>query len=183
MSDPKRLAFNYTIDVVDDDKMSLSLQFVNPSDVTSAVEPDWLVIRLENFKDTEGKVIVEEKELRMQLPNQMDPNFVELVVLAGTVAAITVATPMILQLLMKTSMNKLLSSIKNLQVLIHLTLLALQVPGPSRAFMGYIKEMVIFDLIYLVQLFGVDPEAVQAQIDAYLGYEVLEEDALPDQFV
>ena len=48
----------------------------------------------------------------------------------------------------------MLSSIKNVQVIVHLTLLEVIVPGNAQIFFGAIAEMVAFDPIEIDTLFN-----------------------------
>ena len=75
---------------------------------------------------------------------------------AGTAAAASIGTSFsfnfILNILMSSSMQSMLSSIKNVQVIVHLTLLSVIVPGNAQIFFGAIAEMVAFDPIEIDQL-------------------------------
>ena len=70
---------------------------------------------------------------------------------AGAVASSGVATAntvnFILTLVLKTSMNQMLSAIKNLQVIVHLGLLGIALPGIASIFFKSIQTMIAFDPI------------------------------------
>lgn len=46
---------------------------------------------------------------------------------------------------MNSSMNQMVGSIKNLQVIIHLALLVVVIPGNASIFLHYIDEIIAFD--------------------------------------
>ena len=65
---------------------------------------------------------------------------------AGTVGS-SFSFNFILNLIMGTSMSQMLGSIKALQVIIHLCLLSVDVPGVAQSVLGQISELVVFDPI------------------------------------
>lgn len=118
------------------------------------------MIKLDNFRDKEGNLIVQELEIRQPLPNQLDGETAAMVALAGGVAAAAVSSSFslnfLVNILMSGSMNSMLSSIKNLQVIVHLALYGVVVPAAAQVFFGYISELVAFDII------SVSPDLVAA---------------------
>ena len=84
----------------------------------------------------------------------------------------------ILSILMGSSMNAMLASIKNVQVIVHLLLLNVTVPANAAIFFGAIAEMVAFDPIdiseYIPQAKAIDPTITVFTVDPKfeaLGYE------------
>ena len=51
----------------------------------------------------------------------------------------------ILNLIMSTSMNQMLSSIKNMQIIVHLILFSFVVPGVTSIFFAALADMITFD--------------------------------------
>ena len=84
-------------------------------------------MRLENFRDAEGKLIAEDQDIVSSLPNQLDPTTSLMVAQAGTAAssAVGAATSinLVLNFVKGASMSQMISSIKNLQVIVHLVLM------------------------------------------------------------
>ena len=85
----------------------------------------------------------------------------------------------ILNLIMSTSMNQMLSSIKNMQVIVHLILFSFVVPGVTAIFFGALADMITFDPFdgaseYTSEYFALDMQEEETLIDdmlADLGYE------------
>ena len=79
----------------------------------------------------------------------MDPGLASVIEAAGVTAAASSAASMslnfILNIVMSTSFNQMLSAIKNVQIIVHLTLLSVVVPANAQLFYGAIAEMVAFD--------------------------------------
>ena len=68
---------------------------------------------------------------------------------AGSFASTGVATSFsfnfVLSILLSTSLSQMLSSIKNLQVIVHLSLLGIVMPGLASVFFASIQTMIAFD--------------------------------------
>ena len=81
----------------------------------------------------------------------MSEDTIEMIEAAGSVASGGVGTSFsfnfIIKLVFKTSMNQLLSAIKNLQVIVHLGLLGIALPGIASIFFNSIQTMIAFDPI------------------------------------
>ena len=98
--------------------MALTINFEDPDNISIASEKDYLVIELKDFRDNEGKLIVEEKIIRIPLPNQVSFGLAVTIEAAGSFASSGVASSMsfnfVLSILLSTSLSQMLSSIKNL---------------------------------------------------------------------
>ena len=149
----EKLRFTYRPGEFTDSKLDLELEFENPSYVYGAPnsDQDKLLIRMRDFRDKEGNLIVEAFEVEKPIPSQVDGDFAVALDIAGGLAAGTVGGSFsfnfILNLLMGTSMSQLLGSIKPLQVIIHLSLMSVDVPGTAQSIFGAIAELVVFDPI------------------------------------
>ena len=81
----------------------------------------------------------------------MSEDSVKAIEAAGAVASSGVGTSFsfnfIVKFVMKTSMNQMLSAIKNLQVIVHLGLLGIALPGIASIFFKSIQSMIAFDPI------------------------------------
>ena len=79
----------------------------------------------------------------------MDPGTAAAMAAAGSTASAGVGSSFsfnfVLNILMSSSLNSMLSAIKNVQVIVHLTLLSVVVPANAQIFYGAIAEMVAFD--------------------------------------
>ena len=129
--------------------MPLTVNFVDPDNVSIAAETDMLVIELKDFRDNEGNLIVEEKIIRIPIPNQVSFDLAVTMETAGSFASSGVATSFsfnfVLSILLSTSLSQMLSSIKNLQVIVHLSLLGIVMPGLASVFFASIQTMIAFD--------------------------------------
>ena len=129
--------------------MNIQLKFTDPGYVSAATEKEELVILLTDFRDPDDNLIVEYQEIRKELPNQVDANIAASMNAAGSTAAAGVGGSFsfnfILNLIMSTSMNQMLSSIKNLQLVVHLILFGFVVPGVTAIFFGALADMITFD--------------------------------------
>lgn len=149
----EKLRFTYRPGEFTDSKLDLEMEFENPSYVYGAPNPDQdkLLIKMRDFRDKEGNLIVEAFEVEKPIPSQVDGDFAVALDIAGGLAAGTVGGSFsfnfILNLLMGTSMSQLLGSIKPLQVIIHLSLMSVEVPGAAQSIFGAIAELVVFDPI------------------------------------
>ena len=90
---------------------------------------------MQNFKDEDGKIIAEEEEIRFMVPNQISEAEGAAVAAAGAAASAAVgasgAIQISLQFILKGSMNQMLSSIKHLQIIVHLCIMNLIVPATT----------------------------------------------------
>ena len=122
--------------------MALRVKFEDPDNVSVASEKEYLVIELKDFRDNEGKLIVEEKIIRIPIPNQVSFGLAVTMETAGSFASSGVASSMsfnfVLSILLSTSLSQMLSSIKNLQVIVHLSLLGIVMPGLASIFFASI---------------------------------------------
>jgi len=104
---------------------------------------------LRDFRDKNNKLIAEDQDIRQAIPNQIDPDAAAAVAQAGAAASSAVGASVtiniVLNLIMSASMNQMLSSIKNLQVIVHLCLLGVIVPANAQIFFEYLFEMIAFD--------------------------------------
>lgn len=104
---------------------------------------------LHDLRDPDGNLIVEDQEIRKNLPNMVSADVAVAVAAAGGVAAGGVGGSFgfnfILNLLMSTSMNQMLGSIKNLQVIVHLVLMNFIVPAVTQIFFAAVIQMIAFD--------------------------------------
>ena len=142
-----KFSFNQTSSI--DEGFELQLYFEDPKFISSSIDRDTLVIQLDDLRDNEGKLIVEHLQLKKALPNQVDSETAENIAVASEVAASGVASTLsfnfVLNLLMNTSMNQMIGSIKILQVVIHLALLVVVIPANAGIFLQAINAIVAFD--------------------------------------
>ena len=108
-SDPNMLYFQFKTNNFDTEKLSLELLFVNPDHISYNPEPETLIIKLKDFRDPDGNLIVEEQELKKTLPTQMDPGLASVIEAAGVTAAASSAASFslnfVLNIVMSTSFN------------------------------------------------------------------------------
>ena len=80
----------------------------------------------------------------------MDPDYAENIEIASDYVAaflgIGFGLTGIIYLLVGYKMNKLLGSVKNMQLLVHMTLMQVVVPANSQVFLSAIFEMISFDV-------------------------------------
>lgn len=152
-SDPTlkdQLGFEYSVRTFTDEELSLNFFFENPTSVSS-YEKDTLVFKLDNFRDREGSIIYDNFEIRKKMPRQASPAAVEVAESAGAAASAAVGAStsvnLVLNILLSGSLNQMLSSIKNLQVIVHLTLLTVNRPAITKPFFSKLFEMISFDPI------------------------------------
>lgn len=97
---------------------------------------------LHDLRDADGNLIVEDQEIRKNLPNMVSGDVALAVAAVGGAAAGgvggTFSFNFILNLIMSTSMSQMLSSIKNLQVIVHLVLMNFIVPAVTQIFFAAI---------------------------------------------
>ena len=114
-------------------------------------EPEHLVIVLEDFRDGNGDLIIDYKEIRKPIPSQMDEGTAASLALGGAALAggfgATFSFNLILNLLLGSGLNSLIGSVKALQVIVHLLLLQVIVPANASMFFGIIFEALAFDPI------------------------------------
>ena len=131
--------------------MSIDLIFDNPGHISYNQEPEKLIISLKDFRDPKGKLIVEEMQIERVLPTQIDPEMAEAIGAAASATSASFGSSIsfnfILNIIMSSSLNSMLSAIKNVQVVVHLTLLSVVVPANAQIFYGAIAELVAFDPI------------------------------------
>ena len=112
--------------------MKIQLNFETPPYISANVDPEKLVLLLHDFRYND-ELIVDDQEIQRDLPNQLDANFAAAVGAAGDTTAAGIGGSMsfnfIANIVMKTSMNQMLTSIKNLQVIVHLLLFTFIVPA------------------------------------------------------
>ena len=105
---------------------------------------------MNNFRDSEDKLIVDEILLRKNLPNQMDKEYAEKIKSASQAAGGLVGAGFsftaVINLAVGHKMNEMLGSVKNLQLIVHLTLMHVLVPANAQVLMTAIFEYVTFDL-------------------------------------
>ena len=118
--------------------MSLQLSFENPAYVSlQSRDKDRLVVELVELRDREGKLITDFVKIEQALPNQIEEGSAEAqaIEVAGMVVATGIGAStlfvLVVNLVTAASLNKLLSKIKNIQVIVHLPLLALLVPATA----------------------------------------------------
>ena len=149
-SDPEKLKFKFQVLQFQSKLLSLELIFENPAYVSTMADKDVLVITLNDFRDLDGNLIVDDFVLKKELPNQMSKEEAEAIWTASitteTILGVGFSFSLIVNLLVGESMNKLLGSIKNFQTLVHLTLMKVVMPANSQLFMSVIFEFVAFDL-------------------------------------
>ena len=164
---PEKLQFTYEFGDFEDKSVSLSLNFADPDNVSIAKETDILVIELKDFRDNEGNLIVDEKTIRISIPNQVEAGLAVTVEAAGSTAASGVASSFsfnfIMSILLSSSLSKMLASIKNLQIIVHLSLLGIAMPGLASIFFASIQSMIAFDPLpnadaYIVDVFQIEEE-------------------------
>ena len=129
-------------DFKDPNSVSLSLNFADPDNVSIASEKDILVVELKDFRDNEGNLIVDEKIIRIPMPNQVSAGLAVTMETTGGIASSGVASSFsfnfVLSILLSSSLAQMLSSIKNLQVIVHLSLLGIAMPGLASIFFASI---------------------------------------------
>ena len=139
----------------------MDLQFESPGQISYNAQPEILVIKLQDFRDPDGNLIAEDKEIVKTLPTMIDPAEASVLEAVGAFASASAGASLtfnfVLNLLMSTSLNSMLSAIKNLQVIVHLTLLSVVVPANAQIFFGAIAELISFDPIEIDEIidFGV----------------------------
>ena len=72
MSEVEKLNFQYKIQVFDQEQLKIDLEFAEAKFVSNNPDPEFLVIEMNNFRDPEGKHIVQEHTIRKSLPTQLD---------------------------------------------------------------------------------------------------------------
>mmetsp|Transcript_34941 Transcript_34941/g.42830 ORF Transcript_34941/g.42830 Transcript_34941/m.42830 type:complete len:94 (-) Transcript_34941:1640-1921(-) len=89
--------------------------------------------------------------MRKPLPTQLDPGTAATIQAVGATASAGVGASfsfnIILNLVASQSLNQMLSSIKNLQVIVHLTLVNVIIPANAMIFFAAILEIIAFDPI------------------------------------
>ena len=178
MTNAEKLKFKYRVEKFEDEKLTVQLTFENPGHVSATKEQDILTVKLKELRDSDEKLIVEDWTIKRPLPNQVDEetaaiiSFVVQVVIALTGSALSFVS--IQKLIIGNSLNMLIGAIKNMQVLVHLTLISFLVPANTLVFFGLILEFVTFDLIdtsSLTQSYY-NPEEEDVEDDlAQLSYE------------
>ena len=115
-----KLQFTYQTDEFTDEQLKLKLNFEYPNYVYGAPneDQDQLVIKLSNFRDKEGNLIIDQQEIIKPMPNQIDDDTALAVSVIGSTAAGAVGSSFsfnfILNLVLGTSMSQMLGSIKAL---------------------------------------------------------------------
>ena len=74
MTDTGNLKFSYSVVKVSEDSIDFQLNFEKPDEVSINFDPERLIIKLKDFRDEQDRLINEEFELSVSLPNQLDPN-------------------------------------------------------------------------------------------------------------
>lgn len=69
MSTREVLAFTYSVKAFDDEKVSMRLEFENPEEVSRYIDKETLVIELVEFRDTNGEIIADGRQLNITVPN------------------------------------------------------------------------------------------------------------------
>ena len=149
-TDATKLSFEVKVLEFSSDSLSMQLEFENPSYISTTNEKDVLFLTMDNFRDSEDKLIVDEILLRKNLPNQMDKEYAEKIKSASQAAGGLVGAGFsftaVINLVVGHKMNEMLGSVKNLQLIVHLTLMHVLVPANAQVLMTAIFEYVTFDL-------------------------------------
>ena len=107
------------------------MHFENPKSVSNG-DIDVLVVELEDFRDPQGELIYDSLIIRRNMPSQTSIEAAEAVESAGAAASSVVGASttinIVLNLVMSSSLNQMLSHIKNTQLMVHLTLLRVDRP-------------------------------------------------------
>ena len=91
-----------------------------------------------------------------------------------TILGVSFSFSLIVNLLVNQRMNKLLGKIKNLQVIVHLTLMQVLMPANSQVFMSVIFKLVTYDMFDASPLTDTFYSPTDTEVDAslvQLGYE------------
>ena len=108
-TEPEKLQFTYEFGDFKDNSIPLSVHFADPDNVSIAADADMLIIELKDFRDNEGNLIVEEKIIRIPIPNQVSSDLASTIKAAGSFASSGVASTFsfnfVLSILLSTSMN------------------------------------------------------------------------------
>lgn len=182
MSEPQQLNFKYKIKNFDNEGLSIGLEFDESMIISTNPEPEYLVVEMKDFRDPDGKLIVAEHQMRKPIPTQLDPGTAEAIEIVGATAGAGMGASfsfnVVLNLLVSQSLNQMLSSIKNLQVIVHLTLVNVIIPANATIFFSMIFQIIAFDPIdieeYVVDFFELDGDAEPNDISPnfeQLGYE------------
>ena len=76
----------------------MKLEFKNPEEVSRYVDKETLVIEIVEFRDTNGEVISDGKQLNITVPNQLEEAEVASIKTAAIVAVAAVGTQFTLSL-------------------------------------------------------------------------------------
>ena len=71
MSDPEQLGFKWIVENVSSESLNVKLEFENPGEVSVNLEPDELIIEIDELYDEDGDLIVKDYTIRKELPTQM----------------------------------------------------------------------------------------------------------------
>ena len=137
---------------------------------------------MRDFRDPEGNLIVDEHNMRKPIPTQLDPGTAQAIEVIGTTAGASVGASfsfnVVLNLIISQGLNQMLSSIKNLQVIVHLTLIHVVIPANAQIFFSMIFEIIAFDPVNIseqvIEFFELDGDAVPHDISHNfhsLGYQ------------
>ena len=155
--------------------MQVQLAFENKMHVSVSPTQDKLVISMHDIRDKHGDIIVEDHLIEKSIPTQLDEaTATTLQVVGSTVSAATNAQfsfNIVLNVLMNSSLGTLISSIKGLQVITHLSLMPMIIPANAQIFFNYIFQVVAFD-----------PIDIQKPVEEYFNLEQSEEVELASNF-
>ena len=157
-TDATKLSFEVKVLEFSSNRLSMQLKFENPAYVSTTNDKDVLVLRMDNFRDPDGKLIADEFLLRKNLPNQMDADYAVKIEQASQAAGGLIGAGFsftaIVNLVVGSRMNEMLGSVKNLQLIVHLTLMHVMVPANAQVLFSAIFEYVTFDLFDTSALTG-----------------------------
>ena len=177
MTNAEKLKFKYRVEKFEDEKLTVQLTFENPGHVSATKEQDILTVKLKELRDLDDKLIVEDWTIKRPLPNQLDEETAAIIDFVVQVVIATAGTGLSFvftqKLILGQSLNMIIGTAKNMQVIVHLTLIQFLVPANSQVFMGIVFEFVTLDLIDTSSLteayFNPVEEGVEDDL-AQLGY-------------
>ena len=125
------------------------MDFDSPSEVSRYSDKETLLIELIEFRDMNGEMIADDRQLNTTIPNQLDESEFVAIKSVASVSAAAIQTQItinaIIQILKNHSFNQVLSSMKYLVLIVHIGLLTVSIPASAQLFFGQLVEIIAFD--------------------------------------
>ena len=99
MSSPELLAFTYSVKAYEDEKVSIKLEFENPEEVSRYIDKETLIIELVEFRDTNGEIIADGRQLNITVPNQLHEAEVSTIKKVAVVAVVVAGSQISINLI------------------------------------------------------------------------------------